>query len=160
MHLSKEEYKRLDQLIRLKATGTPQELAEKFNLSKRTMQRIIEIMQEVGCPICYSRLRRSYCYEYPGRLIIKFEPLDNSELNKINGGFLEKLFSMPNSGIENNYVCNEEQINSFSVFPTPNFKVGFKFFKNGKNNRIKVSETFKRRNERNSRWCLVEFQPV
>jgi len=127
MDLSKEEYKRLDQLIRLKATGSPQELAEKFNRSKRTMQRIIEEMKKVGCPIYYNRYRRSYCYEYPGKLIIKFETLDDNELYKIKGGFFKENSSMPNSGIERFYIYTENQMNWFSGCPTPNIKVGYKF---------------------------------
>ena len=130
MDLNKEEYERLDQLIRLKATGSPQELADKFNRSKRTMQRIIEEMKKVGCPIYYNRYRRSYCYEYPGKLIIKFETLNDDELNKIKGGIFKEISSMPNSGIEVFYICSEKQINCFSGYPTPNIKVGLKFFYN------------------------------
>ena len=132
MDLSKEEYLRLDRLIRLKATGTPQELAEKFNTSKRTMQREIDKLKMVGCPVFYCKTRRSYCYKYSGKLIIKFEPIENSELNKIKGGFLNNLFRMPNSGIMGNYICTEKHTNSFSGYPTPTFKVGLKYFNNEK----------------------------
>jgi predicted transcriptional regulator len=124
---NKEKLERLDQLIRLKATGNLNELANKFDSSKRTISRTIKDLKEIGCPIYFSKELNSYCYEYPGKLIIKFEELDNSELYKIKGGFLKKIFTMPNSGNDANYICTEKRINSFSGYPTPNFKVGFKF---------------------------------
>ena len=121
---NKEKLERLDQLIRLKATGSPDELARKFNSSKRTICRVIKDLKEIGCPIYFSKEHNSYCYKYSGKLLIKFETLDNSELHKVKGGFFLKKIQMPNSGIETNYICYEKQKNSFSGFPTPNIKVG------------------------------------
>ena len=125
---NKEKLERLDQLIRLKATGSPDELASRFNSSKRTICRTIKELKEIGCPIYFSKELNSYCYEYPGKLLIKFETLDNSGLDKIKGGLSKKIFTMPNNGNETNYICTEKQINSFSGFPTPDIEVGFKYF--------------------------------
>lgn len=43
-----------------KATGTPSQLAEKLDISKSTLERIIKEMKENNIPILYSRSRQSY----------------------------------------------------------------------------------------------------
>jgi len=43
-----------------KATGTPSQLAEKLDISKSTLERIIKEMKENNIPILYSRNRQSY----------------------------------------------------------------------------------------------------
>ncbi|WP_320019178.1 helix-turn-helix domain-containing protein [Labilibaculum manganireducens] len=128
----KEKLERLDQLIRLKATGNLEELAEKFGASKSTISRTIKDLKEIGCPIIFNKDYRSYSYEYPGKLLIKFDPIDKSELHKIKGGFLEKIFALSYNDIEADYVCTEKPIISFSGFPTPNNKVGVNFYDNEK----------------------------
>jgi len=54
---------RTDQLIRLKATGTPTQLANKLTISERSARRLINTMKEMGAPIKYCTHRRSYYYE-------------------------------------------------------------------------------------------------
>ena len=58
-----ERIERVDQLIRLKATGDPRNLAEKIKISERSIHRLIEMMKGMGAPIYYCIYRRSYCYE-------------------------------------------------------------------------------------------------
>lgn len=53
---------RVDQLIRLKATGRPRELAEKLQVSEATVYRMIETMKEMNAPVCYNLTRQSYVY--------------------------------------------------------------------------------------------------
>ncbi len=72
MKLDKNIIERLDQLIRLKATGCPADLAKKLNLSERTIYRIIKELKEIGCPISYDNERKSYYYDYEGRLVFCF----------------------------------------------------------------------------------------
>lgn len=57
-----EQLARLDQLIRLKATGSPNQLAEKIGLSRRQLLRDIAKLREVGFPIDYSKSKQSYYY--------------------------------------------------------------------------------------------------
>ena len=65
---------RLEQLIRLQMTGSPNELSEKMQISKRTVFRLIDILKEIGCPIYFNKEKNSYCYEEPVKLVIlKFE---------------------------------------------------------------------------------------
>ena len=63
---------RIDQLIRIKGTGTPAQLAGKLGLSERSMYEYIRLMKEFGAPVVYSRERQSYYYLYQGRFIVRF----------------------------------------------------------------------------------------
>lgn len=67
-----ERISRLDQLIRLKSTGTPKELSIKLDLSESTLYETLVIMKHLGAPIKYDRFRRSYFYKVEGRIEIKF----------------------------------------------------------------------------------------
>ena len=63
---------RLDQLIRLKATGTPGELASRLGISKRQILRILRHLRAEGFPIEYDRARESYFYSKPVTLQFEF----------------------------------------------------------------------------------------
>ena len=54
---------RIDQFVRLKATGTPTQLAQRLRLSERSIFNIIEMMKGMGAPIYYNKVRQSYCYQ-------------------------------------------------------------------------------------------------
>ncbi len=87
-----ERIERVDQLIRLKATGRPKELACRLNISERAVYNLIDTMKIMGAPIYYSSERRSYCYSKKARFIYGFEP---GEEERIFGG-----------GYVNNWVKN------------------------------------------------------
>lgn len=53
---------RIDNLIRLKATGTPKSLANKINMSERNIYKIISNMKEMGAPIKYCNISCSFIY--------------------------------------------------------------------------------------------------
>lgn len=63
---------RIDQLIKLKATGSARELAMKTNLSKSTIYEILEIMKMMGAEIEYCNYRKSYYYSRNKVLSIGF----------------------------------------------------------------------------------------
>lgn len=54
---------RIDQLIRLKATGTPTELAKKLKVSERTVYYFLNTLRDFGIDIIYCKHHQSYCYE-------------------------------------------------------------------------------------------------
>jgi hypothetical protein len=57
----KETYKlRLLKLAGLKSTGAPGELALRFEISERSIKRIVKEIREEGTEIRYSSLSRSY----------------------------------------------------------------------------------------------------
>lgn len=43
-----------------KRGGTPLQLAEKLNVSERTVQRMVQHLRENGCPIIFNRFRNTY----------------------------------------------------------------------------------------------------
>ena len=63
-----ERLKRLDQLIRLKATGTPAQLASRLGVSERTIFNQIELLRSMDAPIGFCKTRESYYYEYEVRV--------------------------------------------------------------------------------------------
>ncbi|MEM9546159.1 MAG: hypothetical protein AAGA77_09300 [Bacteroidota bacterium] len=63
---------RIDQLIKLKATGSARDLAAKTNLSKSTVYEILELMKLMGAEIQYCTSKRSYYYVVDKKLAIGF----------------------------------------------------------------------------------------
>ena len=55
--------KKLDDLIRRKATGSPAMLAKKMNLSRSVLMDYLHDMKKLGFPIKYDRHRSTYYYE-------------------------------------------------------------------------------------------------
>lgn len=55
---------RLDQLIRLGATGNLDELARKLNVSVSTVKRQIELMKLLGAPVFFNFAKQRYEYRY------------------------------------------------------------------------------------------------
>ncbi|MEL7375595.1 MAG: helix-turn-helix domain-containing protein [Bacteroidota bacterium] len=53
---------RMDRMIRLKATGTPQTFAEKMGISRTTIYRAIEDLKDFGAPVTYCRRTESFMY--------------------------------------------------------------------------------------------------
>lgn len=45
------------------STGTPKELAQRLNISERSLYRIITDLRNMGHPITYCRYKKSYCME-------------------------------------------------------------------------------------------------
>lgn len=64
--------KRIDFMIRLKATGNPAVFAAKMGMSETTLFEYLAIMREFGAPIRYERSRKSYYYESEGNFCVAF----------------------------------------------------------------------------------------
>jgi len=82
---------RLHFLIKRKATGSPKNLAKKFEISERHVYRLIEHMKEIGFPIKYSSCRSSYIYTSPVDFHLKLVVGDEAKLvfgGKMNQSFL------------------------------------------------------------------------
>ena len=54
---------RILKLAALKSTGSPAELALRFEISERSVKRIVGEMREAGQEIRYCQIRRSYVTE-------------------------------------------------------------------------------------------------
>ena len=76
------KFKKLDRLIRFGTTGSPDELAGKMQISRATLFRIIDrFKKDFEAPIYFDRGINSYCYKYPGKLVIKFEKTNRNNEN-------------------------------------------------------------------------------
>ncbi|MBN1651748.1 MAG: hypothetical protein JW857_10495, partial [Bacteroidales bacterium] len=57
----------------------------RFNITERTVFRIINQLKEMGFPIYFNKEKQSYCYEQEGKLTFKFEPkAADKEVIKLN----------------------------------------------------------------------------
>jgi len=80
-----ERLKRMDDLIKRKATGTPDRFAEKLHISKSMLMINLNELKELGALIKYDLDERTYYYDGGCRLEFRFV-LPGSEMNKIRGG--------------------------------------------------------------------------
>jgi len=65
---------RMDKMIRLRSTGTPQEFAFSLGISLRSLYNYISLIRAIGAPVYYSRSYAGYTYLEEGSLIIAFHP--------------------------------------------------------------------------------------
>ncbi|MEN8122815.1 MAG: hypothetical protein ABFS35_20915 [Bacteroidota bacterium] len=79
----------LDQLIRLKATGKPKQLAVRLKISRAGLFRIMEIMKSLQAPIKYDIYLQSYVYERNVDFKFGFftREISQQRAKEINGGF-------------------------------------------------------------------------
>ncbi len=76
---------RVDQLIRLQATGTPEELISKLGISKTKLYRTINTMKTLNAPIEYDITLQSFVYVEPVGFTFGF--YTKSQKVKILNGF-------------------------------------------------------------------------
>ena len=57
-----QRLERLDQLIRLKATGNAASLARRMECSRRTIYHLLEALRALGAEIDYCTYQQSYYY--------------------------------------------------------------------------------------------------
>jgi len=68
-----ERLQRMDSLISMKATGSPEEFAEKLGLRRSTLFESLQEMREMGVDIKYSFIRQSYYYADGRRIRVILE---------------------------------------------------------------------------------------
>ncbi len=97
---------RLHQLIRKGSTGTPKQIASRFEISERSVHRLIEKLKEIDAPIYFDRTINSYCYKdfFQLEIEIKVRAIHNDEHINIYGGTAFKKTSLPRFGIEQYYI--------------------------------------------------------
>jgi hypothetical protein len=62
----------LDLFIRQKGTGVPREFARKMGISERSLFEYLKVLKDLGAPIKWSRVERSYYYSVEGKFYIRF----------------------------------------------------------------------------------------
>jgi predicted DNA-binding transcriptional regulator YafY len=60
--------KRMDALIRMKATGNPDRFAKRLEMSPASLYRYLNRLKNLGAPIQYCKESESYIYEDPFNL--------------------------------------------------------------------------------------------
>jgi hypothetical protein len=68
-----ERLRRMDTLISMMATGTPEEFAEKMGMKRSTLFESLQEMRTIGVDIKYSFIRQSYYYADNRRIKIRLE---------------------------------------------------------------------------------------
>ena len=112
---------RLHELIKRKATGTPEQLAERFDVSLGTINNFIKTLRNKDLPIAYCRERQTYYYEYEVDMIV-FQIKTKEDLRKIQGGEINFNFFSPmqNFCIDPSDICirliNTEEQNDAGGF--------------------------------------------
>ena len=109
-----ERISRIDKLIRLKATGSPANLALKLEISKSGLYRYIGYMRIMGAPILFCKYRNSYVYKDNGKFQMGFvaTPINDNELSRTFGGLI-----LPK--IMNYFSCSQNMRVDGLIF-TPN----------------------------------------
>ena len=79
---------RLDGLIRRKATGSAEELAQRLGISRRCVYDILAVMKNLNAPIEYCSIRKSYIYTYDCDLNIGYVPSEH-----LKGGKSQTFFN-------------------------------------------------------------------
>jgi len=77
-------FQRIDRLIQMKATGSPNEFASKLELSRATLLRHIAKLKAMGAPIEYCYERNSYCYTEPVQYFAGFLPKEQVKAIKMH----------------------------------------------------------------------------
>src|SRR5437899_2833143 len=83
-----ERAKRIDDLIRRKATGNAEEFSHKLGISRSVLMEHIRDLRDLGAPIRFCDIRHSYYYEEEFSFIIR----GRAEMSKVVGG---KIFFSP-----------------------------------------------------------------
>ena len=84
-----DRIERLHLLIQRKGTGTPKELARRLETSESTVYQYINTLKLLGAPLVYDTFRRSYVYEKPCSLTLRYdiEYLDEEEIKYAQAGW-------------------------------------------------------------------------
>jgi transcriptional antiterminator len=97
-----ERFQILNKLIHKQKTGSPEELANRLNLSRRQLYNYIEELKDLGMKVRYSRKHNSFYFDDSKKLEILFniEVLETEENTKTIGGkyinYLPCFFSAQN----------------------------------------------------------------
>ena len=70
-----ERIKRIDHLINLRATGTPEEFARRLGIRRSTLFNNLQELRNLGVNIKYSSYRQTYYYADDSRIKIKIEKI-------------------------------------------------------------------------------------
>jgi predicted DNA-binding transcriptional regulator YafY len=94
-----ERLKQINYHIKQHGTGTPKEFAKKLGITERSWYKLRDsLIHDLGLPIAYCHIKRTYYYTEDGSFEIGFRKITNDKKSKIAGGSL--------------YSCNYYALNS------------------------------------------------
>lgn len=99
-----ELIERVHHLIRRRATGSPQEFADKLNISKASLHRHLVIIKILGAPIIYNLKSQTYEYSHDVVFNFGFKPLrelSENEKKELKGGKIKQIL-IGNSRVSTN----------------------------------------------------------
>ena len=76
---------RINQLIRMKATGPPCQFSDRLGISERQLYRLLDELKSYGLPIEYSRAGQSYYYSRKVDFEVSFKVREKGK-SRIYGG--------------------------------------------------------------------------
>ena len=93
MHL----IERIDQLIRMQATGSPDALADRLHISRAKLYRVLEVMKTLDAPIHYDIAVQSFVYEEEVAFKFGFysKSLTLKDAQNVYGGVHRSLTMLP-----------------------------------------------------------------
>lgn len=90
MHFIKkiERYQKIDNLIQQQNTGTPEEFAQKLNINRSHLYRLLDKLKDYGALIKYYRKTQTFYYDTSFYLtdIFPISMLPNNKMETIKGG--------------------------------------------------------------------------
>ncbi|MFT7035989.1 MAG: hypothetical protein ACJA2S_004515 [Cyclobacteriaceae bacterium] len=95
--------RRINDLIKRKATGSPEQFAKKLDLSESRLYEVLREFRQLGLMIKFSHLSNSYYYEDDVEIevSVKGRLLDNKDMENMNGG-------MNGLTLNNKYLVNDQ----------------------------------------------------
>lgn len=67
-----ETLRKMNLLISTGKTGDPVEFAKSIDMSERSMYDYLRVLKSLGCPVIYSRAKKTYYYVDEGELKLGF----------------------------------------------------------------------------------------
>ncbi|MEK6783555.1 MAG: hypothetical protein AABY93_17765 [Bacteroidota bacterium] len=78
-----DRLKRMDDLIRRKATGTPEDFAQRLGIKKTMLMEELQELKALGAEVTYCRMTESYYYLNP--FVLKIG-IDKNDQTMVKGG--------------------------------------------------------------------------
>ncbi len=75
-------FERMHSLIRRKSTGSPEEFAQKMNISRSALMRHLSEIRKLNAPVAYDDFRQSYYYTREVEMNFGFRKLEASKMEK------------------------------------------------------------------------------
>ncbi|WP_420577028.1 hypothetical protein [Ekhidna sp.] len=102
-----DRLKRMDDLIRRRATGSPEQFATKMGMDRSTLMRYLSELRELDAPIYFDPIKQSYYYEEEVCLELGFKRISKNVMaRKVGGSFLKEIYPVSKYATKPLQVCS------------------------------------------------------